>query len=95
MSGRKSSDRPPTRHERVVTHGDFSLDNLIIRHGAVEGCIDVGRMGVADPYQDIAILLNNLEEFGPGLRTRFLERYGLAEVDETRLRFYLLMDELF
>ena len=30
----------------VVTHGDFSLDNLLTRGGEVVGCIDVGRVGI-------------------------------------------------
>ncbi|EJL36748.1 aminoglycoside phosphotransferase [Caulobacter sp. AP07] len=86
---------PPQAYDRVVTHGDFSLDNLIINDGEVAGCIDVGRLGVADRYQDIAILWNNLDEFGGRLQTRLLEKYGLEDIDEPKLRFHLLMDELF
>lgn len=79
----------------MVTHGDFSLDNLMIREGEVTGCIDVGRMGVADRYQDLAILWNSLGEFGPELQARLLEQYGVEEPDQRRLRFHLLLDELF
>lgn len=85
----------PLQGDGVVTHGDFSLDNLMIREGEVTGCIDVGRMGVADPYQDLAILWNSLGEFGPETQARFLQQYGVEKPDERRLRFHLLLDELF
>lgn len=46
----------PLPFEQVVTHGDFSTANIFIADGEAVGCIDVGRAGVADPYQDLAIL---------------------------------------
>jgi len=79
----------------VVTHGDFSLDNVLIHADAVTGCIDVGRLGVADRYQDLAILWNTLGEFGPELQGRFLRQYGLMGPDEHKLQFYMMLDELF
>lgn len=79
----------------VVTHGDFSLDNILIENGAVTGCIDVGRAGLADRYQDIAILWNCLGEFGPELQSRLLVALGEGAGDRTRLDFHLLLDELF
>jgi aminoglycoside 3'-phosphotransferase-1 len=85
----------PIRAERVVTHGDFSLDNIVLRGSAVAGCIDVGRAGIADPYQDIAILWECLGAFDAGLRDRFLARYGITAVDERRLRFHRMLDECF
>ncbi len=54
----------PLSPDPVVTHGDFSLDNLLIRDGEVVGCIDVGQAGIADP-------------------------------DQAKLKFYLMLDELF
>lgn len=85
----------PLAVEPVVTHGDFSLDNLLVQDGRVTGMIDVGRAGVADRWQDLAILWNSLGEFGPGLQARFLGRYRLAAPDPVRLAFHLLLDELF
>lgn len=79
----------------VVTHGDFSLDNLLIQDGVVTGCIDLGRVGIADPYQDIAIMWNCLKDFGSRLQDRFLARYGQPIADQKRLDFHLLLDELF
>lgn len=85
----------PLVPDPVVTHGDFSLDNLMIHDGAVVGCIDVGRAGVADCYQDLAILWNSLGEFGEALQERMFLQYGLAVPDQRKLQFHLLLDELF
>ncbi|MBW6525921.1 APH(3')-I family aminoglycoside O-phosphotransferase [Sphingomonas sp. RHCKR7] len=85
----------PVAPEPVVTHGDYSLDNLLLRDGAVTGCIDLGRVGVADRYQDVAIMWNCLGEFDHSLRDRFLDRYDARPLDEQRLDFHLLLDELF
>ncbi|WP_230635667.1 APH(3')-I family aminoglycoside O-phosphotransferase [Sphingomonas sp. Leaf4] len=85
----------PLTLDAVVTHGDFSLDNLLVQGGVVVGCIDVARAGVADRYQDLAILSNCLGEFGPGLQEQMFAAYGIAEPDTDRLTFHLLLDELF
>jgi len=79
----------------VVTHGDFSLDNILIADGRVSGCIDVGRTGLADRYQDMAILWNCLGEFGPHLQRRMLAALGEGSGDRALIDFHLLLDELF
>jgi aminoglycoside 3'-phosphotransferase I len=58
----------PFVSDPVVTHGDFSLDNILMVDGKVVGCIDAGRVGIADRYQDLAILWNSLGEFTPCLQ---------------------------
>lgn len=85
----------PLAADTVVTHGDYSLDNLILRDGEVAGCIDVGRAGLADRYQDLAIAWNCLGEFGRPLQARFLKCYGIDRPDEEKLRFHLMLDEFF
>lgn len=85
----------PFAPDPVVTHGDFSLDNLLMQSGEVVGCIDVGRLGIADRYQDLAIIWNCLGEFDASLQQRFWQRYGIADVDERKLQLHLLLDELF
>lgn len=85
----------PLQAERVVTHGDFSLDNLLIADGRMIGCIDVGRAGIADPYQDLAILWDCLGEFDDALQARLFAAYGIAEPDMHRLDFHLALDECF
>lgn len=88
-------DLLPVPSDLVVTHGDFSLDNILMVDGDVVGCIDAGRVGIADRYQDLAILWNCLGEFGTSLQDRLLERYGIPQVDERKLCFHLMLDEMF
>jgi aminoglycoside 3'-phosphotransferase-1 len=88
-------DLLPLTPDPVVTHGDFSLDNILIRDGAVVGCIDVGRAGVADRYQDLAILWNSLAEFGSEIQEQLFASYGNAAPDARKLPFHLLLDEFF
>jgi aminoglycoside 3'-phosphotransferase I len=85
----------PLPFERVVTHGDFSLDNIFLDDGQVSGCLDVGRLGVADPYQDVAILWNSLAEYGEALQATWLDAYGAVPPDTERLRFHCCLDEFF
>jgi len=85
----------PLPFDRAVTHGDFSLGNVLLEDGRVTGCIDVGRAGAADPYQDLAILWRNLEEFGGAAQRELWRAYGIAAPDERKLRFHLCLDEFF
>ncbi|MEO9130349.1 MAG: APH(3')-I family aminoglycoside O-phosphotransferase [Sphingomonas sp.] len=85
----------PFAPDPVVTHGDVSLDNIIMADGDIVGCIDPGRAGIADRYQDLAILWNCLGEFGPALQQRLFESYGIDQPDERKIRFHLMLDELF
>lgn len=86
---------PPFAPDPVVAHGDFSLDNLLMMDGQVTGCIDAGRLGIADRYQDLAILWNCLGEFEGDLQEAFLERYGELDLHQGKLDFHLMLDELF
>ena len=88
-------DYLPITPDLVVTHGDFSLENILMQEGAVVGCIDVGRAGVADRYQDLAIVWRALGELDASLQQRFAQQYGLLDIDQGKLQFHLLLDELF
>lgn len=96
----------PRRREQevadmVVCHGDLCLPNIILDPQTlkVSGFIDLGRLGLADRYADLALLLANARETWPDEeRARaadlvFAERYGIA-LDHDRLRFYLHLDPL-
>ncbi|WP_288424407.1 APH(3') family aminoglycoside O-phosphotransferase [uncultured Spirosoma sp.] len=86
----------PAQRELVVTHGDFCLPNLILDNWSLSGFIDVGRLGVGDPYQDLALCLRDLtDELGTDRYTDlFFATYGLTTVDAARMRYFTLLDEL-
>ncbi len=81
---------------RVVTHGDFSLGNILLdAQMRVTGCIDTGRLGLADPYQDHAIAWRDLGNFGEEAQALFLRAMDLDPVDPDRLLLHRTLDELF
>ena len=89
---------------RVFTHGDYCLPNIILREPVatasgmlvLSGFIDVGRAGVADPYQDLALGARSIAyNLGAQWVPAFLTAYGLERVDRERIEFYTLRDEFF
>ena len=87
--------------ESVVCHGDLCLPNIILDPVTLEvaGFIDLDRLGTADPYVDIALLLANArgtwldEEQAAIADETFARRYGI-HLDDDRQRFYLDLDPL-
>lgn len=85
----------PMEADPVVTHGDFSLDNICLdASGNVTGCLDVGRVGVADRYQDLAILWNCLRDFDLRLAEAMFAAYGVKP-DRKKIELHLVLDEFF
>lgn len=86
----------PKTEDRVFTHGDFCLPNILLQGGRVSGMVDWGRAGIADRYRDIALLLRSFgANMDADLQTSFCEVYGIQELDMERVRFYQLLDEFF
>jgi streptomycin 3"-kinase len=89
------------RCELVVCHGDLCLPNILVDPDTlqVSGLIDLGRLGRADPYADIALLLANARETWRDEHAArradhaFADLYGV-DLDIERQRFYLLLDPL-
>lgn len=89
--------------EPVLTHGDFCLPNLFLEGWRFSGFLDLGRAGYGDKWTDIAICWRSLRDnFGghygeavPGFHPDELFDALMIEKDEEKLRYYLLMDELF
>ena len=89
--------------EPVLTHGDFCLPNVFLETWEFSGFLDLGRSGVGDKWTDIALLWRTLRDnFGghygeavPGFHPDELFEALEIEKDEEKLRYYLLMDELF
>ena len=85
----------------VFTHGDYCLPNLFVKGERISGFIDLGRSGLADPYQDIALcyrsLLHNLTQAGQDWHryvSLFFQELELTP-DWEKIRYYILLDELF
>ena len=90
--------------EPVLSHGDFCLPNVFLKDEQIAGFIDLGKTGVGDKWNDIALCYRSLkhnfagmyggkvyEDFKPDM---LFERLGL-EPDWEKIKFYLLLDELF
>ncbi len=87
----------------VLSHGDYCLPNVFFQDGGVSGFLDLGRCGIADPYQDIALCYRSLRDnfngshgyldasFDPAVLFEALE----LEPDWEKIRYYILLDELF
>ncbi|MEV0574128.1 APH(3'') family aminoglycoside O-phosphotransferase [Streptomyces sp. NPDC050392] len=87
--------------DTVVCHGDLCLPNIVLDPQTLDvtGFIDLGRLGLADRYADLALLLANARETWPdeeqarAADTALAESYGIT-LDDDRLRFYLHLDPL-
>ena len=88
----------------VLSHGDFCLPNIFINDDGFSGFVDIGRMGVADRYQDIALCYRSLKHnfsgkfggksYGGFDEKMFFDALGV-EPDFEKIRYYILLDELF
>lgn len=90
--------------EPVLSHGDFCLPNIFITDDETINYIDLGRTGVSDKWCDIALCYRSLKDNYGG-------RYGTAEYpkydpnmlfeqlgiepDWEKIKYYILLDELF
>ncbi|MCO5969062.1 APH(3') family aminoglycoside O-phosphotransferase [Actinoallomurus soli] len=88
---------PPATEDLVVCHGDPCLDNFLVAPDTLTltGILDVGRLGVADRWKDLAIASRDVAEQPPGdgaAVARLLARYG-ARHDAGKDHFYRLLDE--
>ncbi|OBG12661.1 aminoglycoside phosphotransferase APH(3') [Mycolicibacterium celeriflavum] len=91
------SDAPPP-DRLVVCHGDACAPNtLMADDGAFSGHVDLGDLGVADRWADLAIATLSLDwnfpTEGPGgFAELLLEAYGVAADDERILYYRLAWD---
>ncbi len=91
-------------YEPVLSHGDFCLPNIFLKDDQVSGFIDLGAAGIGDKWRDIALCHRSLRHncdgtFGgkiyPDVNPDLLlEELGI-EPNNEKIRYYILLDELF
>jgi kanamycin kinase len=79
----------------VVCHGDSCAPNtLLTDDGRWSGHVDLGELGVADRWADLAIATWSTEwNYGPGWDKLLLQAYGVLP-DPDRTRYYRLLWDL-
>ena len=89
--------------EPALSHGDFCLPNVFFEDGKVSGFIDLGDAGIADRWYDIALGYRSLKHNADGTYGKYYEgvkpdelfvKLGI-EPDWEKIRYYILLDELF
>jgi len=89
-------DLQPEEDDLVFSHGDYCLPNIIINSGQICGYIDLDRAGISDRYNDLAIASRSIaSNFGQEYEQLFFDCYGLKTVDQEKIQYYRMMDELF
>lgn len=84
----------PTEEDLVVCHGDYCPPNTILDGGHAVGFVDLGELGVADRWWDLAVATwSTTWNYGPDLEPLFLAAYG-ADPDPDRQAFYRLLYDL-
>ena len=70
------------------------MPNIVFDGDRLSGFVDVGALGIADRWRDLAVALWTIERnIGPGWNDLFLQTYGVTP-DASRQAFYLLSYEL-
>lgn len=79
----------PDELDMVTCHGDACNPNFLLdSSGRCVGYVDLGRLGVADRWADLAPALLSLGwNFGSGWEPAFLDGYGIAP-DPAKQEFY-------
>ncbi|MEM7414435.1 MAG: APH(3') family aminoglycoside O-phosphotransferase [Gemmatimonadota bacterium] len=87
-------DTRPASEDLVVCHGDYCAPNALVDEGEVSAFIDLGEVGVADRWWDVAVGTWSVGwNYGPGLEDVFLDAYGI-ERDEEQMAYYRLLYDL-
>lgn len=82
--------------DKILTHGDACMPNIILNDNDFSGFVDCGKFGLADRYQDLALAARSIQSnLGAEYVQKFFATYGIPIPDERRLYFYRLLDEFF
>lgn len=86
---------PPPVDILVVCHGDACAPNTLLdEYGRLVGHVDLGTLGLADRWADIAIATwSTAWNYGPGWEETLLAAYGVGP-DPLRTAYYRLLWDL-
>jgi Aminoglycoside phosphotransferase len=86
---------PPPIDQSVVCHGDACTPNTLIdSDGSCSGHVDLGALGVADRWADLAVATWSTQwNYGPDWEDALLDAYGIAP-DAERTAYYRLLWEV-
>ncbi len=83
--------------ELVFSHGDFGDSNIFVANDQISGFIDLGRSGKADKWYDIAFCVRSIQH-DIGHDKEYIDLFfDLLDIepDWEKIRYYVLLDELF
>lgn len=88
--------------DTVVCHGDPCMPNFVVDPHSLQCArlIDLGRLGTADRYADLALMIANAGEIWPAsheAERAFVVLFDILRItapDRERLAFYLRLDPL-
>ncbi|MEU9740265.1 aminoglycoside 3'-phosphotransferase [Micromonospora chersina] len=88
-------DDVPETDRLVVCHGDACAPNTLLNEdGTWSGHVDLGSLGVADRWADLAVATWSLDwNYGPGWAHTLLGAYGVNP-DPERIAYYRLLWDL-
>lgn len=86
---------PPPPDRLVTCHGDSCAPNTLINgNGQFCGHVDLGALGVADRWADLAVATwSTTWNYGPRWEQHLLDAYGIPP-DPDRIRYYRLLYDL-
>jgi kanamycin kinase len=83
----------PSHDDLVVCHGDYCPPNALLADNRVVAYVDLGELGVADRWWDVAIgTWSATWNFGNGLEELFLASYGIGPGPDRQVFYRLLYD---
>ena len=84
------------KEELVFSHGDLGDNNILVNNGKISGIIDLGRSGKADKWYDIAFCVRSIrEDIGEEKYVKLFFDLLSIEPDWEKIKYYILLDELF
>lgn len=90
----------PVNGQKVLTHGDFNLDNLLFADSCISAFLDLGEVGIGDPYQDFSTLWQSLKWWlgtavdADEMLSMIMHHYGLGELDSDTMCYFKCLNEM-